>query len=114
MNPYKSFLWQSETYFTHLDNIDFQRRDPDTDEVLRTNKEEDSWGAFTFAEYQLSRRNYVGLRLDYAQALANHKDSELAVSPYWTFWQSDFTRWRLQYTHTQRRLDSQNPHPPTP
>ncbi|MEK7822586.1 MAG: hypothetical protein AAB260_06050, partial [Planctomycetota bacterium] len=48
---------------------------------------------------------------DYAQALSNHKDSELAVSPYWTFWQSDFTRWRLQYTHTQRRLDSVNPSP---
>ena len=114
-NPYKSFLWQSETYFTHLDNIDFQRteEDPDTGEtrVLRTNEEEDSWGAFTFAEYQLSRRNYVGLRLDYAQALSNHKDSELAVSPYWTFWQSDFARWRLQYTHTQRRLDSVNPSP---
>lgn len=104
LKPYRSFLWQSEAYFTQVDDIDFQ--DPDTGKI---NDKEDSWGAFTFGEYQLTRRNYVGLRLDYAQALANNSNFEWAISPYWTFWQSDFARWRLQYTHTQRRLDSFNP-----
>ncbi|MFQ5863531.1 MAG: hypothetical protein ACE5IC_10495, partial [Candidatus Brocadiales bacterium] len=95
--PYKSFLWQAEAFFTQVDDID---------DAEKANDKEDSWGAYTFGEYQLTRRNYAGLRLDYAQSLVNNKDFEWAVSPYWTFWQSDFVRWRLQYTHTQRRIDS--------
>ncbi|MFN3466693.1 MAG: hypothetical protein ACK4WF_03220 [Candidatus Brocadiales bacterium] len=106
LKPYRSFLWQSEAYFTQVDDIDVQREDPPA-----INDKEDSWGAFTFGEYQLTRRNYVGLRLDYAQALHNNTDFEWAITPYWTFWQSDFARWRLQYTHTRRRLDSVDPSP---
>ncbi len=117
--PYKSFLWQSEVYFTQLDDIDdfvgehneenHGAEGLDMDKIFGTRDNQDSWGAFTFWEYQLTRRNYLGLRLDYAQALYNNKDFEWAISPYWTFWQSDFARWRIQYTHTQRRLDSVNP-----
>jgi hypothetical protein len=109
LKPYKSILWQSEAYFTQVDDMDLHQTDETTGEITKVIDKEDSWGAFTFGEYQLTRRNYVGLRLDYAQALHDSEDFEWAVSPYWTFWQSDFARWRLQYTHTQRRLESVNP-----
>jgi hypothetical protein len=111
VRPYRSFLWQSEAYFTRLDRIGRVVEDPDTGEILERNDKENSWGGFTFAEYQVSRRNYVGLRFDYAQALNKSSDHEWAISPYWTFWQSDFARWRIQYTHTERRLHSVDPRP---
>lgn len=106
LRPYKSFLWQSEVFLTQADNIDQVGQNRVTTNGLPLiDFRQDTWGAYTFAEYQLSRRNYAGLRLDYAKPIHNNNDHEWAISPYWTFWQSDFVRWRLQYTHTQRRLD---------
>ncbi|MEE9201246.1 MAG: hypothetical protein V3V45_07370 [Candidatus Brocadiales bacterium] len=87
--PYRSFLWQAEV-------IASQPHDSSL---------ENAWGGYTFGEYQLTRRNYLGLRLDYSQFLtANKGDYEWAISPYWTLWQSDFTRYRLTYSHTQRHI----------
>lgn len=89
LKPYKSFLWQTEF-------IASQPHD---------RRLENAWGFYTFGEYQLTRRNYLGLRLDYSQFLTEKKgDYEWAVSPYWTFWQSDFARYRLTYTHTERNI----------
>lgn len=109
LKPYRSFLWQSEFFATQVDDIDdttFERDEIGNKVNERVSDKEDSWGAFTFGEYQLSRRNYLGMRLDYAQSIVNNRDFEWAISPYWTFWQSDFVRWRLQYTHTQRRIEN--------
>ncbi len=89
LRPYKSFLWQTE----------FIASQPH-DRGL-----ENAWGFYTFGEYQLTRRNYFGLRLDYSQFLDERQgDYEWAVQPYWSFWQSDFARLRAAYTHTERQI----------
>ncbi|OHB48422.1 MAG: hypothetical protein A2106_03935 [Planctomycetes bacterium GWF2_40_8] len=42
------------------------------------------------------------MRFDYSQFPTNDKDSEWSISPYLTFWQSEFTRLRLEYSHKER------------
>ncbi len=89
LKPYRSFVWQTEVMASQPHDRNLSN----------------AWGGYTFAEYQLTRRNHVGLRLDYSQFLTHRKgDYEAAVSPYWTFWQSDFARYRLTYTHTERNI----------
>ncbi|MHC4358876.1 MAG: hypothetical protein ACYSTQ_08790, partial [Planctomycetota bacterium] len=89
LKPYRSFVWQTEVMASQPHDRNLSN----------------AWGAYTFAEYQLTRRNHVGLRLDYSQFLTHRKgDYEVAVSPYWTFWQSDFARYRFTYTHTERDI----------
>ncbi|ODS31567.1 MAG: hypothetical protein SCARUB_03317 [Candidatus Scalindua rubra] len=94
---YKSFFWQTEFFATQRETGSFDDAGNTVDV-----KDINSLGFYTFGEYQLTRRLFTGLRFDYSQFPTNDKDSEWSVSPYLTFWQSEFTRLRLEYTHSER------------
>jgi len=106
LKPYRSFLWQTEFIASQPHNISETTEVTsagDTESIKQRRR--NAWGAYTFGEYQLTRRNFAGLRFDYSQFLTvKDGDYEWAVSPYWTFWQSDFARYRLTYTHTKRHI----------
>ena len=56
-----------------------------------------SWGAYLLGQQQLSRELYAGLRLDYTQN-PNARDEEAwGLSPYVSWYLSEFLRFRLQY-----------------
>jgi hypothetical protein len=94
---YKSFIWQTEFLASQRESGSFDGAGS-TEDV----KDINSLGFYTFGEYQLTRRLFAGLRFDYSQFPTNDKDSEWSISPYLTFWQSDFTRLRMEYSHTER------------
>jgi len=94
---YKSFIWQTEFFASQREVGSF-----DDDGLTEDVKDINSLGFYTFGEYQLTRRLFAGVRFDYSQFPTNDKDSEWSISPYLTFWQSEFTRLRLEYTHSER------------
>lgn len=96
-NLYKSFIWQTEFFASQREAGSFDEAGSTVDV-----KDINSLGFYTFAEYQLTQRLFAGMRFDYSQFPTNDKDSEWSISPYLTFWQSEFTRLRLEYTHSER------------
>jgi hypothetical protein len=94
---YKSFTWQTEFFASQREVGSF-----DDNGFTEDVKDVNSLGFYTFGEYQLTRRLFAGVRFDYSQFPTNDKDSEWAITPYVTFWQSEFTRLRLEYSHKER------------
>jgi len=94
---YKSFIWQTEFFASQRESGSFDEAGFTVDV-----KDMNSLGFYTFGEYQLTQRLFAGTRFDYSQFPTNDKDSEWSISPYLTFWQSEFTRLRLEYTHLER------------
>ncbi|MBC8554793.1 MAG: hypothetical protein H8D23_34710 [Candidatus Brocadiales bacterium] len=93
---YKSFTWQTELFASQRETGSFDGGF--TEDV----KDINSLGLYTYGEYQLTRRLFAGVRFDYSQFPTNDKDSEWAITPYMTFWQSEFSRLRLEYSHKAR------------
>lgn len=63
------------------------------------------WGFYSLLDYRLSQRFGIGGRIDYVEpvgldpaTLVRHADT--GFSGYFTFYQSEFSRWRLQFRHT--------------
>ena len=63
------------------------------------------FGFFASAEYQLSRRWYAGMRYQSSDALENNDEQSWSISPFLTFWQSEWVRLRAQYDFLNRNLD---------
>jgi hypothetical protein len=58
-----------------------------------------SLGAFLLAQQQLSRDWYAGVRLDWTQNSVNEHQEVWGVSPYITWYWSEFLMFRLEYQH---------------
>ncbi len=89
LNRYKSFTLQSEVLYS-------QRNEAAGDIT--------SWGMFAFAQYQLSKRFFLGGRFDYSEFPTSSVDREIAYSAILTFWPSEFQTIRLQYRHLNRNF----------
>ena len=87
-DPYRSFLMRGEMLFSQRDLLDGGTLD--------------SYGYYLLAQYQLSRRWYLGMRYDYSEFPYNDEEHENSYSTALSFKLSEATRFRLQYTHTDR------------
>jgi len=60
------------------------------------------WGFYSLLDFRLSPKFSAGVRLDYLEPLgvADQHGRTTAISPYLTFWQSEFANFRLQYSHS--------------
>ncbi|MEJ2189625.1 MAG: hypothetical protein P8Y93_09460 [Acidobacteriota bacterium] len=74
----------------------------------------DSWGSYLYGQYKFASRWIGGLRWDWVedQRVADHET--WGLTPYLTFWQSEFVRLRGEFTYerdnlfgTDRRFDLQ-------
>ena len=65
-------------------------------------------GAFLFAQQQLNRDWYIGLRADWAQNALNDKQEVWALSPYVSWYWSEFLRFRLEYQHKTGDTPTEN------
>jgi hypothetical protein len=104
---YRNVVWRSELYLL------------DRDILAPDGSGRDSlfaWGAFTYLESKLNRKLDLGVRLDYYKPDQKpYADGSLAphaypddvffwqVSPYLTYQQSPFVKYRLEYSHLDRR-----------
>ncbi|RMF23486.1 MAG: hypothetical protein D6760_05235, partial [Deltaproteobacteria bacterium] len=80
---YREFTWRSEAILS-------QRDDP-------AGRRYDAWGAYSYAEGLLSRNLYAGLAYDWAENPLDPADEQWRVSPYVTWWQSEYVRLRGMY-----------------
>ena len=90
---FRSVVVQGEVFFSHND----------VDRGPFFSFRNDSVGAYAFAQYQFDRNWYLGVRGDYTEfpnsASRGADDSDVAVSPYVTWYLSEFLRARLEYQH---------------
>jgi hypothetical protein len=95
---FRSFLLQGEVYYARND----------VDRGWWDSERNGSLGAYAFAQYQLDREWYVGLRGDYTQfpnsETRGSNDWDAAGSPYVTWYLTEFLRVRLEYQHRLRKI----------
>jgi len=90
----RSFLAQSELFFSNVDTTD-----PLNSAGVRNN----AFGMYAFAQYQFGRNMYAGVRFDYTEfptaGLTDFNDIRRGVSPYFSWYLSEFLRLRFEYQH---------------
>jgi len=106
---YRNVVWRSELYLLDRDILAPDGSGKGTISAR---------GAFTYLQSKLSRKLELGLRLDYYQpdqkdyaqmngSLAPHAFTDdvdfWQVTPYLTYQQSPFVRYRLEYSHLEQR-----------
>ncbi len=89
-NRYHSFTFQTEFLFSQRDQA--------------AGQQVNSFGFFTFLEYQLTQRWFLGSRFDYSEFPDASDLNQKAFSGLVTFWPSEFQTLRLQYKHTSGDL----------
>jgi hypothetical protein len=68
-----------------------------------------SLGAYTYGLYKLNRRSYIGLRGDWTELPFEPGVSVWGASPYFEWWQSEWVRFRMQYSYLSRLLEEPEP-----
>lgn len=90
----RSLLFQGELFWAENDNL------TDTPDVTMENS---SFGAYAFGQYQWAPNWYAGVRVDYTEfpnnALRGRDDRDWAVSPYVSWYLSEFLRLRFEWQH---------------
>lgn len=83
----KKLKWQNELFYQDRTNLVVPNHDP--------------WGFYSLLDYRFSPRWSAGIRFDYLEprTVIDEHGRTTAVSPYITFWQSEFASFRLQYQH---------------
>lgn len=88
MEGERALMFRNEVYFQGRSNSPHANKDP--------------WGFYSLLDYRFHKRFSGGLRFDYLEPLdviGEHSPST-GVSPYLTFWQSEFASFQVQYSHT--------------
>ena len=97
---FRSLIWQSELFWSHND-ID---RGP-----FRSLRN-DAFGFYTFGQYQFHRDWYAGLRADYSEFPNSESrgldDWDFALSPYVSWYITEFLRLRGEYQHRIFKIDN--------
>ncbi|MBI1977841.1 MAG: hypothetical protein HYS55_03720 [Candidatus Omnitrophica bacterium] len=88
----KTVKFQNEVYFADRSNFRSPNANP--------------WGFYSLLDYRFSKRFSAGVRFDYLEPLGVSEPfghgQTTAISPYITFWQSEFANFRLQYQHIEQ------------
>ncbi len=101
---YRKFDWRSEIYLLKKGILA-----PDgtgEDEI-------DAWGFFSYVQQKISRTTELGLRYDYFEAdhkayagdpfaplaFSSSDGEQWMISPYLTYWQSPFVKYRFELSH---------------
>lgn len=83
----RKLKWQNEIFFQNRTN--------------RVHLNDEPWGFYSLLDYRFSQRWTTGVRFDFLEPLdvgGHHQTT--GISPYLTFWQSEFAQFKLQYSHT--------------
>lgn len=68
-----------------------------------------SLGTYTYGVFKASRRSFVGLRADWTELPEEPGVSLWGASPYFEWWQSEWARFRFQYSYASRRVEDPQP-----
>ena len=104
---YRNWLWRTEAYYLRKNIL---APDGSGKDALNT------WGAYSYFQRKVSRTTEIGARLDYFRpdvkgyadvsglslsplAVTTPDARQWQISPYLTWWQSPWVKWRLEYNH---------------
>lgn len=109
LNPSQEIKLQGETFFMHRRDEPVGETNEDTGEFTMTsNPSGDFWGGYALLDVRLSQTWGTGFRFDYVQPvdrlLTDTNKAETGISAYLTFYQSEFARWRVQFSHLVRTV----------
>jgi hypothetical protein len=90
---YKSFLLGGEYFFAPNITAEFD----EDGGVLQTDDTPAGYTAFT--QWQFNRRVYAGLRYDHTDVLLNPEFQRQSITPYVSYYFSEFLRFRINYEH---------------
>ena len=98
VTPTNKLKWQNELYL--------QDRDESITQEDSVEFADNPWGFYSLADYRLSPRWGIGGRFDYVELvdvnpLKRDRHSDTAFGGHLTLYQSEFSRWRMQYRHTE-------------
>ncbi len=81
--------FQNELYFQNRSNLVHVNKDP--------------WGFYSLIDYKFSPKFSTGVRFDYLEPLdvTGQHGQTTGVSPYITFWQSEYADFKLQFSHLE-------------
>jgi hypothetical protein len=66
------------------------------------------FGTSLFTQWQLDRRKYAGVRWDYTTTLSDPTAQRKSLTPYFSYYFSEFLRFRLNYEHRWSDLVAEN------
>lgn len=103
---YRNFVWRTEGYYL---NKKLLAPDGSGRDSIR------AWGAYSYLQQKISRTTDIGLRFDYFEpdtkayasttgayyplAVTEPDAHQWRISPYITWWQSPWVKWRFQFDH---------------
>ena len=98
---FRSLLLQSELFWAS--------NDVDPEEPGEDPFRNDSFGFYAFGQYQFDQNWYAGVRFDYTEypnsELRGPDDEDWAITPYISWYITEFLRLRFQYEHRELRID---------
>ena len=65
-------------------------------------------GAYVVAQQQLNRDVYAGVRLDWTEDPNDDSQEAWGVTPYVSWYWSEFLRWRFSYQHRETEVDAED------
>jgi hypothetical protein len=95
---YQSFLLGGQMFYGSHEFVD----------ALGAGQRTHPFGYFVFAQLQLSSRLYAGLRWDHTEVLTDHDTWRRKISPYLTWYTTEFFRVRFTYEHLFSELPDEN------
>lgn len=103
LGPIQTIKWQNEAF--NLNRRKTTGIDTDSDGFPDVKVDGNLWGAYSLLDYHFHPQWSLGFRYDYVQPVdndptVNPHNNDNGQTGYLTFYQSEFARWRLQYTHT--------------
>jgi hypothetical protein len=69
---------------------------------------QNAWGFYLLAQQQLNRDWYAGVRVDWTEDATDDTQEVWGVSPYVSWYWSEFLRLRLQYQHKDGDVPSED------
>ena len=108
LNPQQEIKLQGETFFMHRRDEPIGSDDGTGTIIMTTNPSGDFCGGYGLFDVRLSQLWGTGFRFDYVQPvdrlLTDTNKAEMGISAYLTFYQSEFARWRVQFSHLVRTV----------
>lgn len=98
---------QGEAYHVNRSESFYELEDPDTETISEQDLDDARhlWGSYILLDWRFAPQWATGIRLDDVQLIetadnfANPKNKDQGYTSYLTFYQSEFARWRFQYSH---------------
>ena len=105
LNSNQALKFQGELFNVDRSESFIDVEDPDTAVITQQDIDGNVWGAYALADFRFHSQWAAGFRFDSVEPvdnpLENPDKAEIGYTGYLTFHQSEFARWRVQFSHVE-------------